>query len=140
MVFVILNHSQVTRTTSELAPPLLTTTPTGGRLNLDIFCVHQPPLHDGTSTSNKVICERRDPFSLPESQNIIFLVPSPTFRRVKASPSRGQHLLSGIRAALLQLSFCPTSDGNGFLGSRGCGGGPKRTHINPPNHSYRMHV
>ncbi|GFW45547.1 hypothetical protein TNCV_3244871 [Trichonephila clavipes] len=30
---VILNHSQVTWTTPELAPPLLTTTPTGGRFS-----------------------------------------------------------------------------------------------------------
>ncbi|GFY23376.1 hypothetical protein TNCV_3940721 [Trichonephila clavipes] len=30
---LILNHGQVTRTTPELAPPLLTTTPTGGRLS-----------------------------------------------------------------------------------------------------------
>ncbi|GFW35643.1 hypothetical protein TNCV_4434941 [Trichonephila clavipes] len=31
MDLVILNHSQVTRTTHELASPLITTTPTGGR-------------------------------------------------------------------------------------------------------------
>ncbi|GFW51348.1 hypothetical protein TNCV_3254771 [Trichonephila clavipes] len=30
---VILNHGQVTWTTPELAPPLLTTTPTGGRFS-----------------------------------------------------------------------------------------------------------
>ncbi|GFX81042.1 hypothetical protein TNCV_1910351 [Trichonephila clavipes] len=30
---VVLNHGQVTRTIPELAPPILTTTPTGGRFS-----------------------------------------------------------------------------------------------------------
>ncbi|GFY02008.1 hypothetical protein TNCV_5098691 [Trichonephila clavipes] len=47
----ILNHGQVKRTTLELAIPSPTfyTTPTGGRLGLDIFCAHRPPQHGGSS-------------------------------------------------------------------------------------------
>ncbi|GFV35609.1 hypothetical protein TNCV_3473801 [Trichonephila clavipes] len=40
---VILSHGQVTRTTPEAAPPLLTTAPTGGRLTFDKFNVHRSP-------------------------------------------------------------------------------------------------
>ncbi|GFW13868.1 uncharacterized protein TNCV_2097491 [Trichonephila clavipes] len=41
---VILNHGQVTWTTTELAPPLLTTSPTGGRFSsLDRFNVLRCP-------------------------------------------------------------------------------------------------
>ncbi|GFU51966.1 SPARC-related modular calcium-binding protein 1 [Trichonephila clavipes] len=40
---VILNHGQVTWTTPELAPPLLTTTPTGVVSALDRFSVHRCP-------------------------------------------------------------------------------------------------
>ncbi|GFW67574.1 hypothetical protein TNCV_3392451 [Trichonephila clavipes] len=43
--FVILNHGQVTRRTPELAPSLLTSIPTGGRLSFDRFNVHRPPTH-----------------------------------------------------------------------------------------------
>ncbi|GFU59842.1 hypothetical protein TNCV_4726091 [Trichonephila clavipes] len=40
---VILNHGQVTWTTHELAPPLLTTTPTGGRFSSrQIYCASLP--------------------------------------------------------------------------------------------------
>ncbi|GFW12334.1 hypothetical protein TNCV_815891 [Trichonephila clavipes] len=45
---VNLNHGQVTRTTPELAPQLLTSTQTRGRLSLDIFSVDRPPLFTGT--------------------------------------------------------------------------------------------
>ncbi|GFW49457.1 hypothetical protein TNCV_3059641 [Trichonephila clavipes] len=45
--FVILNHGQVTRRTPE--PSLnFHITPTGGRLRLDIFNMHRPPLHGGS--------------------------------------------------------------------------------------------
>ncbi|GFT51208.1 general transcription factor II-I repeat domain-containing protein 2A [Trichonephila clavipes] len=46
---VILNHGQVTWTTPELAPPLLTTTPTNGRtfqLSTDLTCI--AALHGGS--------------------------------------------------------------------------------------------
>ncbi|GFT33108.1 hypothetical protein TNCV_1264701 [Trichonephila clavipes] len=48
---IIQNHGQVTRTTPELAlpSPNFYTQPTGGRLSLDIFNVHQPHLHGGAS-------------------------------------------------------------------------------------------
>ncbi|GFY05357.1 hypothetical protein TNCV_2208021 [Trichonephila clavipes] len=42
MDLVILNHGQVTRTTTELAPPPLTFIPTGGRFSLNRFNVQQP--------------------------------------------------------------------------------------------------
>ncbi|GFU91501.1 hypothetical protein TNCV_2542691 [Trichonephila clavipes] len=49
---VILNHGQVTKTTPKLAPssPNFRTIPTGGRLSIDRFNVHQPLLHGGSST------------------------------------------------------------------------------------------
>ncbi|GFV34197.1 hypothetical protein TNCV_3484071 [Trichonephila clavipes] len=46
---LILNQGQVTMTTPEPAPPLITSTPTGRRLSLDIFKWHRSPLHDGSS-------------------------------------------------------------------------------------------
>ncbi|GFW50244.1 hypothetical protein TNCV_4696621 [Trichonephila clavipes] len=46
MHLVILNHGQVTRTTPELAPPLLTTTPTF-ELLVDLTCI--APLYGGSS-------------------------------------------------------------------------------------------
>ncbi|GFV01031.1 hypothetical protein TNCV_1009521 [Trichonephila clavipes] len=51
MDLVILNHGQVIRTTPELAhsSPNFHTTPTRGRLSLDIFNVHQAPLHGRSS-------------------------------------------------------------------------------------------
>ncbi|GFS65108.1 hypothetical protein TNCV_1636011 [Trichonephila clavipes] len=35
-------HGQATRTTPELAPPFLTSTPTGERLSINKFFVHRP--------------------------------------------------------------------------------------------------
>ncbi|GFX45051.1 hypothetical protein TNCV_3431001 [Trichonephila clavipes] len=48
---VILNHGQVTWTTPEMTPssPNFHTTPTKGRLSLDIFNVHRSPLNGGSS-------------------------------------------------------------------------------------------
>ncbi|GFU55055.1 hypothetical protein TNCV_425621 [Trichonephila clavipes] len=50
-VRVILNPSQVTRTTPQMAPPSpnFPTTPIGGHLSLVIFNVHRPPQLDGSS-------------------------------------------------------------------------------------------
>ncbi|GFX03968.1 hypothetical protein TNCV_4678721 [Trichonephila clavipes] len=47
MELVIFNYGQVARTTPEMEPPSpnFPTTPTGGRLSLDKFDVHQPLLH-----------------------------------------------------------------------------------------------
>ncbi|GFW06976.1 hypothetical protein TNCV_3691721 [Trichonephila clavipes] len=49
---IILNHGQMTRKTPQLAcpSPKICTTPTGGRLNHDIFSVHPLTLLGGSST------------------------------------------------------------------------------------------
>ncbi|GFV10663.1 hypothetical protein TNCV_1907011 [Trichonephila clavipes] len=51
MDHIILNHGQVTRTTPELVSPYpnFHTTPTEGRLSLNIFDVYRLPLHGGSS-------------------------------------------------------------------------------------------
>ncbi|GFW97757.1 hypothetical protein TNCV_1425201 [Trichonephila clavipes] len=53
---LILNHGQVTRMIPELAlsSPNFQITSTGGRLSLDIFNVHQPPLHGVSSAGASV--------------------------------------------------------------------------------------
>ncbi|GFU94732.1 hypothetical protein TNCV_3386211 [Trichonephila clavipes] len=48
---VILNHGQVTWTTPELAPPLLTTTPHSFQLSTDLTCI--AALHGGSFSGTK---------------------------------------------------------------------------------------
>ncbi|GFV53203.1 hypothetical protein TNCV_1065621 [Trichonephila clavipes] len=53
---IILNRSQVTRTTPELASPSpnFHTTPTGGSLSYDIFNMNRPPLGGSSTVANTV--------------------------------------------------------------------------------------
>ncbi|GFY36628.1 hypothetical protein TNCV_28321 [Trichonephila clavipes] len=57
MDLAILNHGQATRTTPERACPSSNfhATPTGRCLSLDIFNVHRPPLHGGSSAARSRI-------------------------------------------------------------------------------------
>ncbi|GFT59041.1 uncharacterized protein TNCV_186321 [Trichonephila clavipes] len=64
---VILNHGQVTRTTPELAPPLLTTTPHQREdvSALDRFSVHRCPTRRVCSGTGLELVRSHDPTTIP---------------------------------------------------------------------------
>ncbi|GFX08435.1 uncharacterized protein TNCV_3269241 [Trichonephila clavipes] len=82
---VILNHGQVTWTTPDLAPPLLTTTPTGGRFSsTDLTCINCPTRWVFSGTGLELLTRQATIRYLYHSATAVKMVPQGS-----KSPSAG---------------------------------------------------